>query len=47
MTLANPLYDRLIAPLDGRASDFLILPDGSTLSGDAFHRLAAQQDLRN
>lgn len=43
MTLANPLYDRLIAPLDGRASDFLILPDGSTLSGDAFHRLAAQQ----
>ena len=41
--MANPLYDRLIAPLDGRASDFLILADGRTLSGDAFHRLAARQ----
>ena len=42
--MTNPLYDRLFAPLAGRARAFLILPDGSEVSGDAFlamvHRAA-------
>ncbi|MEH6774076.1 MAG: AMP-binding protein, partial [Cereibacter changlensis] len=41
--MPNPLYDALFAPLKGRASDLLILPDGSQLSGDAFLRLVARQ----
>ena len=42
--MTNPLYDRLFAPLAGRSRAFLILPDGSEVSGDAFlamvHRAA-------
>ncbi len=42
--MANPLYDRLFAPLAGRARPFLILPDGETISGAEFlalvHRCA-------
>ncbi|PTE23527.1 malonyl-CoA synthase [Cereibacter changlensis JA139] len=41
--MPNPLYDALFAPLEGRTSDLLILPDGSRLSGDAFLRLVARQ----
>jgi malonyl-CoA/methylmalonyl-CoA synthetase len=40
----NPLYDRLFAPLADRSDPWLILPDGSTVSGAAFlasvHRAA-------
>ncbi|PQO24627.1 malonyl-CoA synthase [Rhodobacteraceae bacterium WD3A24] len=39
---ANPLYDRLFAPLNGRESAFVILPDGTALSGDAFHAMLAR-----
>ena len=42
MTATNPLHDRLIAPLAGRADPFLHLPDGSAISGQAFHRQIAQ-----
>lgn len=42
MTFANPLHDRLIAPLAGRATPFLHLQDGSAISGRAFHRQIAQ-----
>ncbi|MEZ5750759.1 MAG: malonyl-CoA synthase [Paracoccaceae bacterium] len=38
----NPLYDALFAPLRGRESSFLTLPDGSSLSGAAFHDLCAR-----
>ncbi|MFN7052195.1 MAG: AMP-binding protein, partial [Gemmobacter sp.] len=41
--MPNTLFDALFAPLHGRAEDFLILPDGGTLSGDAFLRLVARQ----
>ena len=41
--MPNTLFDALFAPLAGRASAFLILPDGSELSGDAFLRLVARQ----
>ncbi|GHF65118.1 malonate--CoA ligase [Seohaeicola zhoushanensis] len=41
--MANPLYDRLLAPLKGRDTTFLTLQDGTHLSGDAFLRIAARQ----
>lgn len=40
--MPNPLYDALFAPLIGRQSPFLILPDGSEITGDAFHAMCAQ-----
>ena len=40
--MPNPLYDALFAPLKGRATSFLHLPDGTSLTGDAFHTLCAQ-----
>ncbi|RHZ94956.1 malonyl-CoA synthase [Cereibacter sphaeroides] len=40
--MANPLFDALFAPLEGRASDLMILKDGTRLSGDAFFRLLAR-----
>ncbi len=36
--MENPLYDALFAPLAGSDLPFLYLEDGTTLSGDAFHR---------
>ncbi len=41
--MPNMLFDALFAPLAGRDTPFLILPDGRTISGDAFLRLAARQ----
>src|SRR5690554_7266834 len=42
--MANMLYDALFAPLAGRDRAFLILPDGTEISGDGFlamvHRVA-------
>jgi len=42
--MTNVLYDAFFAPLAGRDRAFLILPDGSEISGDAFlgmvHRVA-------
>ncbi|WP_417628792.1 malonate--CoA ligase [Pararhodobacter aggregans] len=40
--MPNPLYDALFAPLKTRDSAFLILPDGNTISGAAFHALCAR-----
>ena len=40
--MANPLYDTLFGRHAGRTAPFLYLPDGSTLSYDAFLRLTAQ-----
>jgi malonyl-CoA/methylmalonyl-CoA synthetase len=40
--MPNTLYDALFAPLAGRQKTLLILPDGSTVSGDAFLRMVAQ-----
>jgi len=40
--MSNPLYDALFAPLKGRNTPFLHLPDGDPLTGEAFHRLCAQ-----
>lgn len=40
--MPNPLYDALFAPLKGRETPFLHLPDGPALSGEAFHTLCAQ-----
>lgn len=40
--MANHLFDALFAPLAGRGSDFLILPDGRRISGDAFFHLVGQ-----
>ena len=40
--VANPLWDALFAPLDGRQTPLLILADGSTVTGDAFLRMMAQ-----
>ena len=34
--MPNPLFDALFAPLAGRETPFLILPDGRTISGAAF-----------
>ncbi len=42
MTDTNPLHDRLLAPLKGRADPFLHLPDGGTLSGAGFYGLCAE-----
>jgi malonyl-CoA/methylmalonyl-CoA synthetase len=41
--LGNPLFDALLAPLAGRDTPLLHLPDGRSLSGDAFLRLVARQ----
>jgi malonyl-CoA/methylmalonyl-CoA synthetase len=43
--MSNPLYDALFAPLAGRQTAFLILPDGTGISGEAFFRLVARQAL--
>ncbi len=40
--MPNPLYDALFAPLRGRSTPFLTLPDGQTITGEAFHALCAQ-----
>ena len=40
--MENPVYDALFAPLSGSDLPFLYLPDGATLSGDAFHRSVAR-----
>ena len=40
--MANPLYDRMFAPLADRDTPLLILPDGATMSGHAFLALAAR-----
>jgi malonyl-CoA/methylmalonyl-CoA synthetase len=37
--MTNPLHDALFAPLSGRDRPFLILPDGTAISGDAFLRM--------
>ena len=41
--MSNTLYDALFAPLAGRETTLLILPDGRELSGDAFHGLVLRQ----
>ncbi|PZQ96627.1 MAG: malonyl-CoA synthase [Cereibacter sphaeroides] len=41
--MANILYDALFASLAGRQSPLLIMADGTTISGDAFLRMVAQQ----
>ncbi|MGV8985489.1 MAG: malonate--CoA ligase [Cypionkella sp.] len=40
--MPNPLYDALFAPLATRDTHFMILPDGSELSGRAFHAMIAR-----
>jgi malonyl-CoA/methylmalonyl-CoA synthetase len=40
--MANPLHDTLFAPLAQRATPFLKLADGNTLSGADFARMAAR-----
>ncbi|MAC78843.1 MAG: malonyl-CoA synthase [Rhodobacteraceae bacterium] len=40
--MANPLYDRLFGTHAGKATPFLILPDGTTITHDAFLKRAAQ-----
>jgi malonyl-CoA/methylmalonyl-CoA synthetase len=40
--MENCLFDALIRPLLGRQTPFLLLPDGSALSGDAFLARVAQ-----
>ncbi|MET4104260.1 malonyl-CoA/methylmalonyl-CoA synthetase [Roseovarius sp. MBR-78] len=40
--MTNPLFETLFARHAGRAAPFLHLPDGSTLSYDAFLRMAAR-----
>ena len=40
--MSNPLYDALFAPLVGRRTPFLYLPDLTTVSGDAFHDMCAK-----
>ncbi|MFN4098661.1 MAG: malonate--CoA ligase [Pararhodobacter sp.] len=40
--MTNPLYDALFAPLQGRETPFLILPDDSAISGAAFHVMCAK-----
>lgn len=41
--MPNTLYDALFAPLAGRDTAFLILPDGREISGAQFHAMVAQQ----
>ncbi|GAB1364898.1 malonyl-CoA synthase [Rhodobacter sp.] len=47
--MVNGLYEALFAPLAGRRGPLLILPDGSTISGQEFHAMLAQaaHALRN
>ncbi|MFN3260672.1 MAG: malonate--CoA ligase [Pikeienuella sp.] len=40
--MANPLYDRLFGLHAGKDTPFLILPDGSTITHDAFVRMAGR-----
>ncbi len=40
--MSNPLYDRLFGRHAGQTTPFLHLPDGTTLTHDAFLRLSAQ-----
>ncbi|MDZ4094598.1 MAG: malonyl-CoA synthase [Paracoccaceae bacterium] len=40
--MANPLFDALFAPLAGRDTAFLILPDGGTIAADAFAVMVAR-----
>ena len=40
--MANPLHDRLLAPLAGRAGPFLHLADGGAISGSGFLAMAAR-----
>ncbi len=40
--MANPLYDTLFGRHAGKATPFLHLPDGATLTHDAFLRIAAR-----
>ena len=40
--MPNPLYDALFAPLKTRETPFLILPDGTTIAGAAFHAMCAR-----
>ncbi|MCB1346074.1 MAG: AMP-binding protein, partial [Rhodobacteraceae bacterium] len=40
--MPNPLYDALFAPLIERRSALVILPDGTEISGDAFHAMCAR-----
>jgi malonyl-CoA/methylmalonyl-CoA synthetase len=40
--MANPLHDALFAPLAGRRTPFLLLPEGRVITGDAFLRMAAR-----
>jgi len=40
--MPNPLHDALLAPLAGRETPFLHLPDGGVISGAAFHELCAR-----
>lgn len=41
--MPNTLFDALFAPLSGRQTPFLILPDGAGITGDAFLRMVARQ----
>jgi len=40
--MPNPLYDALFAPLADRDTALLILPDGTAMTGAAFHALTAR-----
>jgi len=40
--MANPLWDALLAPLEGRQTPLLFLQDDSTITGDAFVAMVAQ-----
>lgn len=40
--MANPLYDALFAPHEGRKTEFLILPDGTSVTHGAFLARAAR-----
>ena len=37
--MANPLFDALFAPLQGKTASLLILPGGQDITADAFHSL--------
>jgi malonyl-CoA/methylmalonyl-CoA synthetase len=41
--MPNTLFDALFAPLEGLATDLMILPDGRRISGDGFYRMVAGQ----
>ncbi len=40
--MTNPLYDALFAPHQGKKTPFIHVPDGQTLTHDAFLRMSAQ-----